>query len=214
MKFRFPVLVLLLFWMIPVRAARVERMDPPFWYTGMKNRDVQVMFYGPGIAQTQLSMEPYAGVRLKEVTAVQNPNYLFVYLEIAPDARPGTLQFVFQEGKKKTKQTFELRARNTATGAQGFTSADVLYLIMPDRFANGNPDNDVLGEWGANRGNGGGRHGGDLQGIRDHLDYLDQLGVTAIWLNPVQFNKGNASHGYAISDYYQVDPRLGSNEEY
>lgn len=214
MKFRFPVLVLLLFWMIPVWAARVERMDPPFWYTGMKNRDVQVMFYGPGIAQTQFSMEPYAGVRLKEVTAVQNPNYLFVYLEIAPDARPGTLQFVFQEGKKKTKQTFELRARNTATGAQGFTSADVLYLIMPDRFANGNPDNDVLGEWGANRGNGGGRHGGDLQGIRDHLDYLDQLGVTAIWLNPVQFNKGNASHGYAISDYYQVDPRLGSNEEY
>ena len=95
----------------------------------------------------------------------------------------------------------------------GFSSADVLYLIMPDRFANGNPDNDVMDGYEVDR-RGGGRHGGDIQGIVDHLDYLDDLGVTAIWLNPVQFNRGRSSHGYAISDYYLVDPRLGSNEEY
>ena len=214
MKLRFPLISLLLLLSLQALAVEVRRMDPPFWYTGMKNHEVQIMFYGPGVSRADVNLEPYTGVHLKEVATVQNPNYLFVYLEIAPDAQPGTLQFVFQEGRKKTKQAFELLARNAKTGAQGFTSADVLYLIMPDRFANGNPGNDVLGEWGVNRGNGGGHHGGDLQGIRDHLDYLDRLGVTAIWLNPVQFNKGNASHGYAISDYYMVDPRLGSNEEY
>jgi len=211
MRFRLIILALLL----PVlsRAIAIDRMDPPFWYTGMQNQEVQILFYGPGVARAQLSLDPYPGVSLKEVATVQNPNYLFVYLDVAPEAQPGTLHFTFREGRKKTVQPFQLRARNPKPGAQGFTSADVLYLIMPDRFANGNPGNDVLGEWGVNR-SGGGHHGGDLQGIRDHLDYLDALGVTAIWLNPVQFNKGNASHGYAISDYYQVDPRLGSNEEY
>jgi len=196
------------------RAAEIERMDPPFWYTGMANPEVQVMFYGKDIARADFSLQPYAGVSVKEVAKVQNPNYLFVYLDVSAQAKPGTLTFTFREGRKKTERKFELRPRNTKTGAQGFTSADVLYLIMPDRFANGNPANDNLETWTVNRSNGGGRHGGDLQGIRDHLDYLDALGVTAIWLNPVQFNRGGASHGYSISDYYLVDPRLGSNEEY
>ena len=214
MKLRFPLISLLLLLGFQALAVEVRRMDPPFWYTGMKNHEVQIMFYGPGIAQADVSLEPYPGVAVKETACVQNPNYLFVYLDVAPEAKPGMLQFTFKEGRKKTVQPFQLKARNQAPGAQGFTSADVLYLIMPDRFANGNPHNDVLENWGVNRSNGGGHHGGDLKGIQDHLDYLDQLGVTAIWLNPVQFNKGNASHGYAISDYYMVDPRLGSNEEY
>lgn len=214
MKARLFLPILLLLWCTQVLGVNVERMDPPFWYTGMKNQEVQILFYGQGIAKAEIDLEEYPGVRIKETAGVQNPNYLFVYLEVTEEAPQGTLQFTFKEGKKKTVQTFQLRERNAKPGAQGFTSADVLYLIMPDRFANGNPGNDVLGEWGVNRQNGGGHHGGDLKGIQDHLDYLDQLGVTAIWLNPVQFNKGNASHGYAISDYYLVDPRLGSNEEY
>lgn len=197
-----------------IAALTVERMDPPFWYTGMKNPEVQVMLYGKDIAAADFSLKDYPGVTVKEVAKVKNPNYLFVYLDVAPTASPGTLTFNLKEGKKNTQQKFELRPRNTKTGAQGFTTKDVLYLIMPDRFANGNPANDDLGEWKASRNNGGGHHGGDLQGIQEHLDYIDDLGVTAIWLNPVQFNKGNASHGYSISDYYMIDPRLGTNEEY
>ncbi len=195
-------------------AAEIERMDPPFWYAGMKNHELQVMFYGKNIAASTFSLKAYPGVTVKEVAKVKNPNYLFVYLDVASTARPGTMTFQFKEGRNTTEKTFELRGRNHKLGAQGFTTKDVLYLIMPDRYSNGNPDNDNLENWTVNRGNGGGRHGGDLQGIKDHLDYIDDLGVTAIWLNPVQFNRGNNSHGYSISDYYMIDPRLGSNEEY
>ena len=194
-------------------AVSIERMDPPFWYTGMKNRELQIMFYGEAISTSQFSMKDYDGVRIKEVCTLENPNYLIVYLDIAPDANPGKLNFEFRNGRKSISKDFELKERNSKEGAMGFSSKDVLYLIMPDRFANGNPDNDVLDGYQVNR-QGGGRHGGDIQGIVDHLDYINELGVTAIWLNPVQFNKGGQSHGYSISDYYLVDPRLGSNEEY
>ncbi|MBR7003441.1 MAG: cyclomaltodextrinase N-terminal domain-containing protein [Bacteroidales bacterium] len=197
-----------------VRGAEIQRMDPPFWYTGMKNHELQVMFYGKGIAESGFSMKDYAGVTVKEVAKVGNPNYLFVYLDISSEARPGTLIFRFKEGRKTTEKTFELKPRNTKAGAMGFSTKDVLYLIMPDRFANGDPSNDTWENFPVNRENGGGHHGGDLKGIKDHLGYINDLGVTAIWLNPVQYNRSNASHGYSISDYYMIDPRLGSNEEY
>ena len=195
-------------------AADIQRMDPPFWYAGMKNHELQVMLYGKDISRADFSLKKYPGVTVKEVAKVNNPNYLFVYLEVGEKARPGTLTFQFKEGRNVTEKTFELRPRNTKTGAQGFSSKDVLYLIMPDRFANGNPANDDWEQFKADRRNGGGHHGGDLQGIREHLGYIDSLGVTAIWLNPVQYNRSQASHGYAISDYYLIEPRLGSNEEY
>ena len=195
-------------------AADIQHMDPPFWYAGMKNHALQVLFHGTDIAASEFSLKDYPGVTVKEVAKLKNPNYLVVYLDVAATAKPGTMTFTFKEGRKTTEKTFELRERNHKTGAQGFTTRDVLYLIMPDRFANGNPDNDNLEDWRINRSSGGGRHGGDLQGIKEHLDYIDALGVTAVWLNPVQYNKGNASHGYSISDYYLIDPRLGSNEEY
>lgn len=198
---------------ISLGAVEIERVDPPFWYTGMVNPQLQIMFYGKDISNSDFSLHNYPGVTIKEIAKMQNPNYLVVYLDIDSLAKPGTLTFDFKDGEKDTTYNFELRPRNSKTGAQGFSSKDVLYLIMPDRFANGNPENDDLDQWKANR-TGGGHHGGDLQGIKDHLDYLDNLGVTAIWLNPVQFNKGNASHGYSISDYYLIDPRLGTNEEY
>ena len=195
-------------------ATEIERMDPPFWFTGMKNPRLQIMFYGKDISKADFSMEKYQGVTVEEVAKLKNPNYLIAYLNIDSLAKPGTITFNFTENGTTTEYPFTLRERNPKKGAQGFSTKDVLYLIMPDRFANGNPANDDLDEWIANRESGGGHHGGDLQGIKDHLDYIDDLGVTAIWLNPVQFNKGNASHGYAISDYYLIDPRLGTNEEY
>ena len=195
-------------------ATEIARVEPPFWYTEMKNPRLQLMFYGEDISKNTINLKDYPGVSITSVETVKNPNYLFVYLDVDSLAKPGTLTFDFKENGKTSTYSYELKARNNKLGAQGFSKKDVLYLIMPDRFANGNPDNDDLGEWKANRNNGGGHHGGDLQGIKDHLDYIKDLGVTAIWLNPVQFNKGNASHGYSISDYYLIDPRLGTNEEY
>lgn len=196
-----------------IMANEISRVEPPFWFTGMKNPKLQIMFYGKDISKNKISLDDYPGVTLTTVDTVKNPNYLFVYLDIDSIAKPGKLIFNFKE-EEDIDYKYELKPRNSKKGAQGFTSEDVLYLIMPDRFANGNPENDDLEDWIANRKSGGGHHGGDLQGIQDHLEYLDELGVTAIWLNPVQFNKGNASHGYAISDYYLIDPRLGTNEEY
>lgn len=196
-----------------VAAVEIERMDPPFWYAGMKNQELQIMFYGEGLGSSAFSLESYQGVEVKEICKLDNPNYLVVYLNVSQEVQPGTLKFTFKKGNKKTHKTFELKERNHKPGAMGFTSKDVLYLIMPDRFANGNPDNDVLDGYEVNR-KGNGRHGGDIQGIVNHLDYLSDLGVTAVWLNPVQYNKGGQSHGYSISDFYLIDPRLGSNEEY
>lgn len=213
MKRRFLSVLLGLTVLVNANAADIQRVEPPFWYAGMKNTELQIMLFGKDIANSQLCLNDYAGVNVKEICKVENPDYLFVYLNISEDAKPGTLTFSMKEGKKSSSFNYELRPRNKKVGAQGFTKADVLYLIMPDRFANGNPDNDVYEGSTVSR-TGGGRHGGDLQGIREHLDYISDLGVTAIWLNPVQYNKGNASHGYAISDFYLVDPRLGSNEEY
>lgn len=216
MKQRLPLLSLLFLLLSGAAgfAVEIDRMEPPFWYTGMQNRELQVLFHGKDIAKAGFTLQEYEGVSVRETALLDNPNYLIAYLDIAPSARPGTLTFEFQEGRKKTRRQMELRPRNTKTGAQGFSQADVLYLIMPDRFANGNPANDRLENFSVNRQNGGARHGGDLQGIREHLDYIDRLGVTAIWLNPVQFNRSGNSHGYAISDFYLVDPRLGTNQEY
>ncbi len=196
-----------------VGAMEIERMEPPFWYSGMKNNELQVMFYGEDIAKSEFSLDEYEGVEVREICRLTNPNYLIVYLNVSDKALPGTMFFRFSKAGETIRKQFELRPRNTAEGALGFSSEDVLYLIMPDRFANGKSENDVLDGYEINR-QGGGRHGGDIQGICEHLDYIKDLGVTAIWLNPVQFNKGGNSHGYAISDFYLIDPRLGSNDEY
>ena len=120
----------------------------------------------------------------------------------------------FTEGKKKTIQPYELKPRNPKPGALGFTTADVLYLITPDRFANGDPSNDNLEGATVNRERPGSRHGGDIRGIINNFDYLQDLGITTIWLNPVQKNGPNTYHGYAITDFYEVDPRYGTSEEY
>lgn len=200
--------------MASLKAAGTEivRMEPAFWWVEMKNPELQILVYGPQIARQSITID-YPGVKVKEIVGLENPNYLFIYLDITPQAQPGTMKIVFKDGKKETIQPFELKARDSRIRALGFSPKDVLYLIMPDRFANGNPDNDVYDNIPVNR-KGGGRHGGDLAGIDQRLDYIKDLGVTAIWLNPVQYNAGGASHGYAITDFYLIDPRLGFNQEY
>jgi glycosidase len=199
-------------------AINIARIEPAFWWVGMNNPELQIMVQGDHIANSDVQIE-YPGVELKEVIQVDSPNYLFLYLNITKAAQPGKMNIVFTEGKKKLVKTYELKARVTSTGAQGFNTSDVLYLIMPDRFANGDASND---EWEGDkpdRNNPSARHGGDLAGIANHLDYLSDLGITTIWLNPVLENNMHKAryqsyHGYATTDFYKVDKRLGSNENY
>jgi len=199
--------------------SKIEHLEPPFWWAGMKNQELQLLVHGKNIAELDPQLE-YAGVSLKQTIKVKNPNYLFLNLEIGENASPGTFSINFKKDNK-TVDTYNYRLLSREQGSatrQGFESSDVMYLITPDRFVNGNPDNDNIAGMGdkANRQDPLGRHGGDIQGIADHLDYIDEMGFTAIWVNPVLENDQPVAsyHGYATTDFYKVDSRFGSNEEY
>ena len=199
-------------------AADQIKIEPAFWWSDMKNPELQLMVYGKDIAGYLPSIN-YPGVQLKSSVALESPNYLLIYLDVA-NAQPGTFDITFTQGKKHFKMPYELKARKAnADQIKGFDSSDVLYLIMPDRFADGDPALDQIPmrtDYKIDRNNPNARHGGDLACIEQHLDYIEDLGVTAIWLNPVLENdmKGGSYHGYATTDYYRVDPRFGSNEDY
>lgn len=208
---------LLLFTVIILHAQQLK-VEPAFWWSGMKEPELQLMIYGKNIADykpTLTSKEIY----LKEVVSLESPNYLLLYLDIS-NSKPEKFDIVFTNGKKKITIPYELKQRDPSRrNIKGFDSSDVLYLIMPDRFANGDPSNDQIPmrmPYKVDRNNPNARHGGDLKGISNHLDYLSNLGITAIWLNPVLENdmKGGSYHGYATTDYYRVDPRFGTNEDY
>ena len=194
------------------------RIEPTFWWSGMKNPELQLMVYGKDIAGYLPSVK-YPGVQLKSSVALESPNYLLIYLDVE-NAKPGRFDITFTKDKKSFNYSYELKARKpNADRIKGFDSSDVLYLIMPDRFANGDPSNDQIPmrtSYKVDRNSPNARHGGDLAGIEQHLDYIEDLGVTAIWLNPVLENdmEGGSYHGYATTDYYRVDPRFGTNEDY
>lgn len=197
----------------------VNKIDPPFWYTGMQSPELQLMVYGEGIANADVSVN-YPGVSLGSTVRLESPNYLLVYLSLDKDVKPGKVKLTFTQGKKRIVREYELKARaKKGTAHRGFDASDALYLLMPDRFANGNPENDNLpgmAEYKVDRTDPNARHGGDLAGIAKNLDYFSDLGVTALWFTPVLENNmtGGSYHGYATTDYYKVDPRFGTNEEY
>jgi len=196
----------------------VKKVSPPFWWADMKNPQLQIMLYGDDLASADVSIRG-EGVLLQETVVLDNPNYLLLYVDLS-QAKPQTFDILLQKGRQKATVPYELKARTRrGSDIQGFDASDVLYLIMPDRFANGSTANDVIPgmlEQGVDRTEQYARHGGDLKGIADHLDYLADLGITAIWLNPIQENDmpEGSYHGYAITDYFQVDRRLGTNEEF
>jgi glycosidase len=196
----------------------IERIEPPFWWTGFEHHELQLMLYGNNISLLTPTTE-HPGVSVKRTVRVESPNYLFVYLDISPDAKPGTFDIAFSEGDYTIKRTYELRRKNPDPDhVTGFTAADAIYLIMPDRFANGDPNNDEFYflEDKLDREGPYGRHGGDLKGIADNLDYIADMGFTSVWLNPILENNGAVAsyHGYSITDHYTVDPRFGSNEQF
>lgn len=194
------------------------KIEPAFWWSGMKSPELQLMIHGANIADYQASVST-PGVRVNQCVRLDSPNYLIVYLELK-DAKPSSFDILFTKGKEHFSYSYELKTRRTdAAKVKGFDSSDVLYLIMPDRFANGNSSNDQIPmhtAYKVDRENPNARHGGDLAGIEQHLDYIKDLGVTAIWLNPVLENdmEGGSYHGYATTDYYRIDSRFGTNSEY
>ncbi|MCI6828482.1 MAG: glycoside hydrolase family 13 protein [Prevotella sp.] len=203
-------------------AVKIDRIEPTDWYVGMKDASLQLMVYGEGIKTADVTTD-YPGVRIDSLVRLDSPNYLLVYMNVK-DAQPGTMTLLFQQGKQKKKVNYTLKAREKkGYEREGFSNADVLYMLMPDRFASGRSDNDQVKGMRAyknDRTQPSLRHGGDLEGIRQHLDYFKELGVTALWFTPVLENDSpdhgtqSTYHGYATTNYYRVDPRFGSNEEY
>nr|WP_315174268.1 glycoside hydrolase family 13 protein [uncultured Flavobacterium sp.] len=197
--------------------AQIDRVEPPFWYAGMENTELQILFYGKNIAENEVTVSNK--IQITDVIKTENPNYIFVTIDtknvIAQD-------FIFSFSKDKkvvfTKKYTLKKRRSNSAARKSFDASDMIYLIMPDRFANGNPKNDsnksVIEK--VERSNPGGRHGGDIAGMIQNLDYLKDLGVTTVWPTPLceDNDKTYSYHTYAQSDVYKIDPRYGTNEEY
>jgi glycosidase len=198
---------------------RIEHLEPAFWWTGMRHGGLEILVHGERISELEPEID-YAGVTLDDVHRTGNPDYLFLELSVTEDARPGRFDIRFERaGRTELVHPYELKAREPGSAERrGFDASDVIYLITPDRFANGDPANDEIAglREGPDRADPHGRHGGDLQGIIDHLDYIEDMGYTQVWLNPVLENDQpeQSYHGYATTDFYQVDPRFGTNELY
>jgi len=223
----------LFFWLLIVSFSFAQTdVYPTHWWTGMKMSKIQSLIRSENISgpERRIAMVSYPGVRVLGVEKLENPNYLLVNLDISAQAKPGSFPIKIVGGNKPVQFTYELKARDREDGnsrVQGVTSKDLVYLIMPDRFANGDPSNDAFDSYKdkeANRNSKYARHGGDLKGAQDHLDYLSDLGVTTIWLTPLTENdmpkmrEGSwdmsGYHGYWFTDHYKVDKRFGGNEAY
>lgn len=209
------------------QGVQIQRVNPTNWWVGMKNPALQLMVYGPNAGTLTYTIN-YAGVKLLKTHTVENPNYAFLDITVAPTTKAGTIQIVGKRGSQTLTQPFDLKARDKTPKGQGVTAADFIYLIMPDRFANGDPGNDKLPDMldkEADTKNPYLRHGGDFKGIIDRLDYLKDLGVTALWLTPVLDNDETLKkegpdrnqagyHGYHFTDHYKIDKRFGGNAGY
>ena len=211
-------LALILSSMTMQAATKIDHIEPENWYVGMKNSSLQLMVYGKNIRDSRVSVD-YPGVKIDSLVRLDSPNYLFVYLNLS-GAKPGNMVLNI-DGKKVN---YLLKARTMSGDKRiGFDNSDVLYMLMPDRFASGRNITKPmkgLNPYVVDRSKPSLRHGGDLEGVRQHLDYFNQLGVTALWFTPVlennlpDMNSQSSYHGYATTNYYRVDPRFGTNEDY
>lgn len=210
-------LIVFLLFMTSIANAQIEKVEPPFWYAGMQHSAVQILFYGKDISQYQVSASN--DIAITDIKKTENPNYLFVTIDTKQVA---ATDFVFtfkQKGKKTLQQPYSLKNRKAQSAERkGFDSSDVMYLLMPDRFANGNKNNDSTSDTKEkyNRDLPGGRHGGDIEGIIKNLDYIAATGATTVWSTPLcEDNDAKFSyHTYGQSDVYKIDPRYGTNQDY
>lgn len=196
---------------------KVDKIEPPNWWTGMKWNNVQLMVYGENLKSTSAEFEDKS-INVKKVFEAESPNYLFIDISIPANLKPGDYKLKLKNDLDEIEVVYPVYQREPTIGKhQGFSNKDVIYLITPDRFANGDITNDVVegmrNEFDPDEAYS--RHGGDIQGMIDHLDYLQELGVTALWINPlVENNTRTSYHGYAATDLYKIDPRFGTNELY
>ncbi len=223
MRKRILIIAFLMVGLLTAGAAKknvIDRIEPTNWFVGLKNPQLQLMVYGKDIRNVKNVSTDYPGVRIDSVVRLESPNYLLLYLDLK-GAQAGNMVLRFD----KTKVTYQLKQREMSGDKRmGFTNADVLYMLMPDRFAQGaNHPKQIKGmrQYVEDRSEPSLRHGGDLNGIREHLDYFKELGVTALWFTPVLENDSpdnengySTYHGYATTNYYRVDPRFGSNDDY
>ncbi len=198
----------------------IDHVEPTFWWIGMKHHNLQIMIHGRDISNAKISLD-FPGVEFERKVTVSNPDYVFLYVNISDSAKPGDMPIIFSKGRKKYTYDYQLRKMNPAQGRyQGFSDSDIIYLLMADRFSDGNPKNDnakgMLEK--SNRSISNGWHGGDIKGIEDHLSYIKDLGATAIWITPMVENNMPAwyhsYHGYAATNLYKIDPRFGTNQDY
>lgn len=199
-------------------SSSVGKIEPGNWWTGMRDNRLELLVYGKDLIGTSVSIEAN-DTKIVAVENADSPDYLFVTLEIGRQQKPGNIMLLFRKGKFSHKVSYELKQRNENSAMRkGFDQSDVFYLIMPDRFANGDSSNDTTSDMleGADRNNPNGRHGGDIAGIIGKLDYLQELGVTTLWPTPMweSNHAKNTYHGYACTDFYNIDPRYGSNQLY
>lgn len=198
---------------------KIKHLEPAFWWTGMQHKQLQIMVHGDRISELTPGFS-YPDLQFDSVVRTTNPNYLFIYLSLNENTKAGSFNLIFSKNKKeKLRYLYELKQREKNSAQRiGFNTSDALYLITPDRFANAIPENDEVDNLyeRKNRMDPSGRHGGDIQGIIDHLDYIQNMGFTALWSTPLIENnmKRTSYHGYAITDYYKIDARFGSNEDY
>ena len=214
------VLTGMLFLIVSFSTAQIDRVEPPNWWLGFKNSSLQLMVNGKGIGATTPSIL-YKGVNLNAFHRAESPNYLFLDITITADTSPGAMEIVFttEEGNEISYAYPLLGRERPSEEFIGFDASDVVYLITPDRFANGDPEIDIVSgllEKKINRKDDYARHGGDIQGIIDHLDYMAEMGFTALWPTPLLINDmpKTSYHGYAMTDFYKVDPRFGNLEKY
>lgn len=203
-----------------VYSQKIDRIEPANWWIGMKYNTITLLVYGKDISNLVPKIS-YPGVQLREAKKVENPNYLFLTLTISDHTKPGILNidFLKENGKKITQKFPLLEREKESANRESFSQKDAIYLIVPDRFANGNPNNDVIptmNEKTVNRSIEDKRHGGDIQGIINHLDYIQSLGFTQIWNTPLTENNQPkySYHGYAATDFYKIDSRFGTNEDF
>ncbi|HEY8399546.1 MAG TPA: glycoside hydrolase family 13 protein [Flavihumibacter sp.] len=221
MRFR---IILSLIFIVTIQVVFAQEINsyPTNWWVGMNNPKLQLMLHGKDIGKAQIAVADYPGVVVEKIQPAENPNYVFVDLLVTSAAQPGTLTITAKAGKSTRTVELPLKARRKGNGtdyAKGVRSEDLIYLLIPDRFSNGDPSNDKIPgllDQSLNRDSIYHRHGGDIQGIINHLDYLQDLGVTTVWCLPIWQNNmpDRTEHGYAITNHYKVEPRLGTNEDY